>query len=302
MAGIRGGWRLVGWGYFYPHLRWPRSRHVPSTSWRRRLPAASTPSRASRTAPLLTPPRDSQARPGARGGLPLSRPGAPCPGSRPAFASIPGCGQLPPRPAPRSPPSHPSPRRPVLRRTSPAGPRPPPALQPRAAAGLTDLLRGRRRRRRHLPAPAGSAALPAASAPRAPALARWRGGRGAPLLLAPAPHLQPRPARAAGASSAAPGAQAVASGSVFSQTGIPFDLGPPLDSSKRPPSKYRGTLSLPLHSPARGGGRCWCHQEGSLLHESGFPWLGGKGAFAEYMWTREEAVTTRTEVKLLTGS
>lgn len=247
-------------------------------------------------------PRRGTARPGREPaeGSPLSaaeplarRPARPSPASRAADSS---------RPAPRSPPSHPSPRRPVLRRTSPAGPRPPPALQPRAAAGLTDLLRGRRRRRRHLPAPAGSAALPAASAPRAPALARWRGGRGAPLLLAPAPHLQPRPARAAGASSAAPGAQAVASGSVFLHTGIPFDLGPPLDSSKRPPSKYRGTLSLPLHSPARGGGRCWCHQEGSLLHESGSPWLGGKGAFAEYMWTREEAVTTRTEVKLLTGS
>lgn len=277
MAGIRGGWRLVGWGYFYPHLRWPRSRHVPSTSWRRRLPAASTPSRACRTAPFQTPPRDSQARPGARGGLPLIRRGAPCPASRPAFASIPGCGQLPPRPAPRSPPSHPSPRRPVLRRTSPAGPRPPPALQPRAAAGLTDLLRGRRRRRRHLPAPAGSAALPAASAPRAPALARWRGGRGAPLLLAPAPHLQPRPARAAGASSAAPGAQAVASGSVFLHTGIPFDLGPPLDSSKRPPSKYRGTLSLPLHSPARGGGAVLVPSGGLLASRVGVSLAGWEG-------------------------
>ena len=29
MAGIRGGWRLVGWGYFYPHLRWPWSRTCP---------------------------------------------------------------------------------------------------------------------------------------------------------------------------------------------------------------------------------------------------------------------------------
>lgn len=248
--------------------------HVPGTSWRR-LRAASTPSQASKTAPLLTSPRDSQARPGARGWLPLIRPGDPCPGSRPAFASIPGCGQLPPSPAPRSPPSRPSPRLPVLRRTSLAGPHPPPALQPPAAAGLTDLLRGRRRRR-HLPAPAGSAALPAASAPRAPALARWRGGRGPPLL-APAPHLQPRPAQAAGASSAAPGAQAVASGSVFSHTGIPFDLEPPLDSSKRAPSKYRGPLSLPLHFPARGGGRCWCHQEGSLLHESGVSLAGWGG-------------------------
>lgn len=100
--------------------------HVPGTSWRR-LRAASTPSQASKTAPLLTSPRDSQARPGARGWLPLIRPGDPCPGSRPAFASIPGCGQLPPSPAPRSPPSRPSPRLPVLRRTSLAGPHPPPA-------------------------------------------------------------------------------------------------------------------------------------------------------------------------------
>ena len=83
--------------------------HVPGTSWRR-LPAASTPSQASKTAPLLTSPRDSQARPGARGWLPLIRPGDPCPGSRPAFASIPGCGQLPPSPAPRAPQAQPTPR------------------------------------------------------------------------------------------------------------------------------------------------------------------------------------------------
>lgn len=180
-----------------------RAGHVPGTTGPR-LPAATAASRALRTA---TPPHLADGQPGqaeGRGRLLLLRPGAPAWGpARPLPAS---------RTADSS--SRPAPPRGVIpagpRRAPPAAPRPPLALQRPAAAGLTDLLgcrhrrssrrRCRRRRRcRHLPALATTAAaataLPAAAVPRAPALAPWRGGRGAQPLTA-LPHLQPRPAPA----------------------------------------------------------------------------------------------------------
>lgn len=86
-----------------------RTGHVPGTSWHR-LPAATAASPPLSRRPLLSPAKEQPARPRAAPCFP-SGTRRPSPQSRPALASIAGCGQLlplaPPPGARPAPPARP---------------------------------------------------------------------------------------------------------------------------------------------------------------------------------------------------